>query len=62
MIGFVVWVIGLLLTIKAGMEIWKMNGDALKKLLLVVLVVVTNWIGLVFYYFYAKNRIAGWLK
>ena len=33
MIGFIIWIIGVLLTIKAVIEICKLNGDTVKKLL-----------------------------
>lgn len=62
MIGFIVWIIGLLLTIKAGLEIWKTNGDTVKKLLFIVLVIITSWIGLACYYFYAKDKISEWVR
>lgn len=48
MIGFIIWIIGLVLTIKAGMEIWKTNGDMAKKLLFIVLIIITSWLGLAF--------------
>lgn len=62
MTGFLIWIIGLILTIKAGMEIWKTNGDTAKKLLFIILVIITSWIGLAFYYFYAKEKIAEWVR
>lgn len=60
--GLIVWVIGLLLTIKAGLEIWNTNGDVAKKLLLIVLIILTSWLGLAFYYFFAKDKIGEWVK
>lgn len=62
MIGFIIWLIGLVLTVKAAIEIWKLNADATKKLLAIVLVVLTSWLGLAFYYFYGKDKMSGWLK
>ena len=62
MIGFIIWIISLVLTIKAGMEIWKTNGDMAKKLLFIVLIIITSWLGLAFYYFYAKDKVAEWVK
>lgn len=62
MIGLIIWVIGLVLTIKAALNIWKTNGDIPKKLLLIVLMVITSWLGLTFYYFYAKDKIVEWVK
>lgn len=62
MIGFIIWLIGLTLTVKAAIEIWKLNADATKKLLAIVLVVLTSWLGLAFYYFYGKDKMSDWLK
>ena len=62
MIGFIIWIIGLVPTIKAGMEMWKTNGDMAKKLLFIVLIIITSWLGLAFYYFYAKDKVAEWVK
>lgn len=62
MIGFVIWIIVLVLTIKAALEIWKVNGDTVKKILLICIIILTSWIGLVFYYFYAKNKISEWVN
>lgn len=61
MIGFIIWVIGLVLTIKAALDIWKVNGDVAKKLLLICLILLTSWVGLAFYYFFAKDKIAEWV-
>ena len=52
MIGFIIWLAGLILTVKAAMEIWKLNADTVKKLLAIILIVLTSWLGLAFYYFY----------
>ncbi len=60
--GFIIWLVGVILTIKAVMEIWKMSGDTAKKLIFIVLLLVTSWLGLAFYYFFAKNQMSEWLK
>jgi membrane protein DedA with SNARE-associated domain len=62
MIGFIIWLVGVILTIKAAVEIWKLNADAVKKLLAIILIILTSWVGLAFYYFYAKDKMADWLK
>ncbi len=54
--------VGVVLTVKAVMEIWKMSGDTAKKLIFIVLLLVTSWLGLAFYYFFAKNQMSDWLK
>jgi hypothetical protein len=60
--GFIIWLIGLILTIKAALEIWKTSGDTVKKLLFIILLLITSWAGLIVYYFFAKDKIAEWVK
>ncbi len=62
MIGFVIWIIGLILTFRAAIEIWNINAAVEKRLIAIVLIVLTSWLGLLFYYFYGKERMARWLK
>ena len=62
MVGFIIWLAGLILTVRTALEIWKLNVDAVKKLLANILIVLTSWIGLAFYYFYGKERMDGWLR
>ena len=57
MVGFVIWIVGLVLTIKAALEIWRIHAPVERRLLAIVLVVLTSWIGLLFYYFYGKPRM-----
>lgn len=62
MIGFVIWVIGLILTIKAAIEIGRLYAPLERKLLVIVVLLLTSWVGLFFYYFYARSRMAAWLN
>ena len=62
MITFIIWIIGVVLTVKAALEIWKLNVDSVKKLVVIVVLVLTSWIGLAVYYLFAKDRLEGWLK
>lgn len=63
MIGFIIWIIGVVLTIKAAIEIWNLNVDPVKKIVVIVLLVLTSWIGIaVYYYLVAKDKLATWLK
>ena len=48
MIGFIIWIIGLILAIKAVLEIMQWKVDGVKKLLVAILVLLTSWIGLIF--------------
>ena len=63
MIGFIIWVIGVILTIKACLEILKWNNvDGLKKLIVAVLLLITSWIGLAIYYLWGRNNLPNMLK
>ncbi len=62
MIGFVIWIIGVVLTIKAAIEIWNLNVDPVKKIVVIVLLVLTSWLGIAVYYLVAKDKLATCLK
>ena len=62
MIGFIIWIVGVVLTIKADIEIWNLNVDPVKKIVVIVLLVLTSWIGIAVYYLVAKDKLATWLK
>lgn len=62
MIGFIIWIIGVVLTIKAAIEIWNLNVDPVKKIVVIVLLVLTSWLGIAVYYLVAKDKLAPWLK
>lgn len=62
MIGFIIWIIGLILAIKAVLEIMKWNVDGVKKLLVAILVLLTSWIGLSVYYFWGRDNLPQMLK
>ena len=61
MIGFIIWIIGLILAIKAVLEIMKWKVDGVKKLLVAILVLLTSWIGLI-YYFWGRDNLPQMLK
>lgn len=62
MIAFIIWLVGVVLGIKAAIQILDLQGDTVKKLLFVILLVMTSWFGIFVYYFYAKDKIADWVK
>lgn len=62
MIGFFVWLIGLILTIRAAIEIWHLPVTVEKRLIVIALILISSWLGLLFYYFYARDRLAYWLN
>ena len=61
MLSFIIWIIGVVLTIKAAMDIWKLQGDDVKKVLFIVLIVLTSWLGIIAYYVF-KNKFPEWVK
>ncbi|MCI5663200.1 MAG: hypothetical protein MR319_02670 [Mediterranea sp.] len=62
MISFIIWIIGLVLAIKAVLEILKWPVDGVKKLLVAILVLLTSWIGLAVYYFWGRENLPSILK
>jgi hypothetical protein len=60
--GTIIWLIGTILAIKAVLEVFKKNISTGWKIIWSVLLLVTGWIGLAVYYFYAKDKIEGWSK
>jgi hypothetical protein len=62
MIALIAWIIGLVLSVKAALEIYRLEGDAIKKVLFIVLVIMCSWVGLVVYYLFARDKMAEWVK
>ena len=62
MIGFIIWIIGVVLALKAVLEIMRWNVDGVKKLLVAILVLLTSWIGLAVYYFWGRENLPQMLK
>ena len=60
--GFIIWTIGLVLCIKAVLEILKWNIDGIKKLLVVIILLLTSWVGLAVYYFWGRENLEAQLK
>ena len=60
--GFIIWIIGLVLCIKAVLEILKWDIDGIKKLLVVIILLLTSWIGLAVYYFWGRENLQALLK
>ena len=62
MLATIIWVIGVVLCIKGIVEIFSLDGDMAKKLIAAIVLFLTSWVGLVFYYFYARERMKEWVK
>jgi uncharacterized BrkB/YihY/UPF0761 family membrane protein len=61
-VSFIIWVIGIVLCVKAALEIFAHTGDVAKKLLCIVVLLLTSWVGLAVYYFWARERVGEWVK
>lgn len=62
MTEFIIWLIGAILTLKAVFEIIAQRGIFWKKLIFIVLLLATSWIGLLLYYFVVRNYMPRWLN
>lgn len=62
MIGTIVYIIGLVLAIKAVLEILKMPMGTAGKVISAIVVLCTSWVGLAVYYLYAKDKLVDWFK
>ena len=60
--GTIIYIVGLVLAVMAVLDIFKKNISTPWKIIWIVLVLVTSWIGLAVYYLYAKNHIEEWCK
>ena len=60
--GTIIWLIGTVLAIMAVMDVFKKNISTGWKIIWSVLLLVTGWIGLAVYYFFATDKIEGWSK
>lgn len=60
MITFIIWAIGVALAIKAIIEIWRTNLTTPIKALLTLVMILTSWVGVVVYYFIAKDNLENW--
>lgn len=62
MIATIIYIIGIILCIKAVIEILNTNISTGGKAITIILLLVTSWIGLIVYYLYAKNHLTEWFK
>lgn len=62
MIGFILFVVGVALGVKAILEIFDMNISFAGKIICTVLILLTSWLGLAIYYLYAKHHLTEWFK
>lgn len=60
--GTIIYLVGLVLSILAVIDIIKKPISLVGKIICCVLVLATSWIGLAVYFLWAKNHITKWFK
>ena len=60
--GTIIWLVGTVLAIMAVLDVFKKNISTGWKIIWSLLLLVTGWIGLAVYYFFAKDKIEDWSK
>ena len=60
--GSIIYIIGVVLAVLAVLDIIKKPISTVGKIISVVLVLLTSWVGLAVYYLYAKDRLTKWFK
>ena len=56
------YVIGVVLSVLAVIDILKQPISVAGKIITAVVVLLTSWVGLAVYYFYAKDHLTEWFK
>ena len=57
-----IWLIGLICSIWCVLDILKKDVTLVGKIVVAVIVLLTSWIGLAVYYFWARHHISEWFK
>jgi len=60
--GSIIYVLGIVLSILAVLDIFKKPIGTGGKIIASVIVLLTSWVGLLVYYLYAKDHITEWFK
>ena len=60
--GSIIYCIGVVLAILAAIDIAKKPISLVGKIISIVLVLATSWVGIAVYYLYAKNHLTEWFK
>ena len=58
----IIYIIGVVLWIIAVIDILKKPISVVGKIISVLFVLLTSWIGLAVYYLYAKDKLVSWFK
>lgn len=58
----ILYLIGLVCAVVAVLDIFKKNISLQGKVIASLLVLLTSWLGLLVYFFYAKDRLEEWFR
>ena len=62
MLASLIYIIGVVLAVLAVIDILKKPISLVGKVISVVLVLITSWVGVIVYYLYAKDHLTEWFK
>lgn len=62
MTGTIVWLIGVVCTIWCVLDIFKHRISTAGKVIASIIVLLTSWVGLAVYYFYARKHLHEWFR
>ena len=57
-----IWLIGLICSVWCVLDILKKDISLVAKVIVAVIVLLTSWIGLAVYYFWARHHLTEWFK
>lgn len=60
--GSILYIIGLVCAIWCVLDIWKKPISVAGKIICSLAILLTSWIGLAVYYFWARNHVTEWFK
>ena len=60
--GTLIYIIGVVLAVLAVIDILKKPISTIGKVISIILVLITSWVGVVVYYLYAKDHLTEWFK
>ena len=58
----IIYIAGVVLAVLAVLDILKKPISTFGKVISIILVLVTSWIGIIVYYLYAKDHLTEWFK
>ena len=62
--GFIIWVVCLVIQIMLSLEVWRRKDlQTIGKLVMILVIILGPYmLGAAFYYFYAKDHVTEWFK